>query len=636
MPRKLNSIEKFWKELKKRKTGKVIVTYAATAFILLQLADILAPALSLPDWTTTLVIFLLALGFPIAFIFSWIFDITPEGITRTEAATEPETKEPATKPPKKLITEGSLVITILLVVVVILAYPKIFKKDTIERLRSSGEKITVAVMPFQNMTNDTTWNIWQQVIQDNINTFLSENPEDIKVRQPELINTVLQNKDSYNSNSFANSFANSIAKKLDADLFINGSINLSGSTLRLNAQIVDTKTGDALKSFQIDGQAGDKLVLIDSLKVMLCNVLIISKLGIGISPDIQRVTSVTSPEAFRYFIEGQNAFNERNWQLAERSYSQAIGADSGFTYAYVMLSNAFLNQGLYDKAKKCAQIVNGKKDKMPHQQKLVAEWISSVCFGKPVESLSYAKKLLEIDDQSPNYHFIVGIAYLDLGQYDKAIPEYEKAIEIYDKCGIKPSYTGICSHLIPVYRKTGQYKKEKDLFKRMERDFPGNLELLEGEAIMALTEGDTQNAARFIEKLRPVTRELSWSEAKTLTYLATIYEEAGIPDKSEAYYRLALSTEPDNTARINNLARFLFDNNRSMKEGFVLIEKALAISPADYKLLDTKGWGLYKQGRFPEALAILQKSWDLRLRDAIYNHEAFLHLEAAKKAAGVL
>jgi hypothetical protein len=49
-------------------------------------------------------------------------------------------------------------------------------------------------------------------------------------------------------------------------------------------------------------------------------------------------------------------------------------------------------------------------------------------------------------------------------------------------------------------------------------------------------------------------------------------------------------------------------------------------------MLHTKGWGLYKQGKYQEALEILQKSWDLRMKNAIYDHEAFLHLEAAKKA----
>ncbi len=63
-----------------------------------------------------------------------------------------------------------------------------------------------------------------------------------------------------------------------------------------------------------------------------------------------------------------------------------------------------------------------------------------------------------------------------------------------------------------------------------------------------------------------------------------------------------------------------------------LVDKALELSPDNYVSLHTKGWGLYKQGKYKEALEILQKSWDLRREKAVYNHEAFLHLEAARKA----
>jgi tetratricopeptide (TPR) repeat protein len=63
-----------------------------------------------------------------------------------------------------------------------------------------------------------------------------------------------------------------------------------------------------------------------------------------------------------------------------------------------------------------------------------------------------------------------------------------------------------------------------------------------------------------------------------------------------------------------------------------LLDKALKISPDNYWLLDNKGVVLYKQGKYKEALDFLQKSWDLRMKNSFYNHDAFLELEAAKKA----
>ncbi len=82
MPDKSSRLLRFWEELKRRKVIKVIAMYAATAFIIMEAGDIMLPRLGLPDWTVTFIIVLLIIGFPIAVIFSWIFDITPEGLKK--------------------------------------------------------------------------------------------------------------------------------------------------------------------------------------------------------------------------------------------------------------------------------------------------------------------------------------------------------------------------------------------------------------------------------------------------------------------------------------------------------------------------------------------------------------------------
>ena len=124
-------------------------------------------------------------------------------------------------------------------------------------------------------------------------------------------------------------------------------------------------------------------------------------------------------------------------------------------------------------------------------------------------------------------------------------------------------------------------------------------------------------------------KENSWPESVILNNLGDIYTEAGILDKAEEYYRQVLSLEPENPIGLNNLAWFLIDKDRDINGGIELIDKALELSPETYYILDTKGWGLYKQGKYQEAKDILQRSWDARV---IYDHEVYLHLEAAKKA----
>jgi tetratricopeptide (TPR) repeat protein len=83
---------------------------------------------------------------------------------------------------------------------------------------------------------------------------------------------------------------------------------------------------------------------------------------------------------------------------------------------------------------------------------------------------------------------------------------------------------------------------------------------------------------------------------------------------------------------MNALAYFLIDQDRNINEGLEFVDKALKLSADSYYIIHTQGWGLYKMGKYQEALEILQKSWNLRKEKAVYDHEAYLHLEAAKQA----
>jgi len=293
---------------------------------------------------------------------------------------------------------------------------------------------------------------------------------------------------------------------------------------------------------------------------------------------------------------------------------------------------SYLNQGKYEKAKKICLEWYKRLDNASPQLKTMIYWLYSQCFGTPHDGINYAKQLLELDDQEPIPHFVLGMSYFGLDQYENGIPEYEKALKIYKKLGITPSWTGVFSHLGWAYLMTGQYGKARRLYKTMEKGFPDNTDLLEGRAFLALKDGDNTESERYFEKLKSVRKSQLWSEARILTSLAGICSEAGKFQKAEEIYRQALSLEPENPMIMNNLAYFLIDKDRNIKEGMELVEMALENNPEDYEFLDTKGWGLYKLGRYNEASAVLQKSWDLRREMAVYDHEAFLHLEAAKNA----
>jgi hypothetical protein len=171
-----NFLSGFWKELKRRKVIKVIALYATTAFILMEVVDLIVGPLHLPSWVETLVIVLLVIGFPIAIIFSWIFDVTPEGIAITVSSHEKDKKEsPSASGKKRMLT--NVIIGVLLIIVAALLIPRLFNKN------NSNDVVlekSIAVLPFINDSADeeNTY-IINGVMEEIINKL--EKIEDLKV-----------------------------------------------------------------------------------------------------------------------------------------------------------------------------------------------------------------------------------------------------------------------------------------------------------------------------------------------------------------------------------------------------------------------------------------------------------------------
>jgi len=529
----------------------------------------------------------------------------------------------------KLLSTVSIVIVALLIIAAILAYPKIFKKNTLEKLRSSGERISVAVMPFQNLTNDTIWDVWQSGIQSELISSLT-NSEELKVRQTETVNSLLRSSGLTNYASINPSDANKVSQKLEANVFIRGSINQAGSIIRLNALLINSKTENVYKSFQIDGTEKNILEIIDSLSAMVKNSLIISKLAKDLPHYEQQYNpSTKSSEAYRYYIYGENARSRGDYPTARKMFAQALSIDSNFIHVMLMLSVACINQGLYEEARKWGNKAYERIDQMPLRLKILTESNHAFFYETPDERIKYLRQLLEIDDKFPGTYYDIGLNYYSVLQYDKAIPEFEKSLEVYEKLKMKPWWVFNYTMLGWTYHETGQYKKEKKLYKKADKDFPDDPAILWQKIVLSLIEGDTITANVYIKKYISFRRS-SLSEAMIAYNLGEIYYEAGILVKAEKYHRLELSLEPDNPVRMYNLGYFLIDSDRSINEGLELIDKVIELNPdSQWAVLEGKGWGLYKLGKYKEALAVLEKCRDLSL---FYRHSVYHKIEEVKKA----
>ncbi len=529
---------------------------------------------------------------------------------------------------------GFFLLACLIVLLVFQVFIRTSNKKISDDHNSTDEKIAVAVMPFLNMTNDKKWDIWQIALQTNL-IYRLTNLDEIKVRQTETVNGLLQSKGLIDYVSITPSVASTISRKLDADVFIYGSINEAGDKVRINAALINSRTKEALKSFQLDGTSDKIIDIVDSVSDMIKNSLLISQLYKKYSPGYN--TNITnSPDAFRYFIQGQVAFSKHDFTTAIDWYQQALKIDSNLIQAISGISRAYFDLSLFGKpvlpqGKAWCLRYSRKVRMMTPADKIYADWLYAGYFQTPYDRIKYMDQLKEIDDQNPATYFNLGDANLEMLQYNEAIVEFKKAIEIYDKWGEKAPIM-YYQELGQAYRRAGRYKEEKKLYRNAKKYYPEAPDLLEQYAYMAFSLGDTSEANRDIKKWTLIRKKQSWSDADIISALPWIYEMAGMPDKAEVFYRQALSLEPENPDKMNSLAYFLIDKDRNVDEGMELVNKSLELNPDSYSALSVKGWGLYKQGKYKEALDMLQKSWEIRLQKAVYYRGEFLHLEAARKA----
>jgi len=605
--------------------------YAATAFIIMEAGDIMLPRLGLPDWTVTFIIILLVVGFPITIILSWIFDITPEGVIKTEPVQIAKKKETIPEPVKRKLKISDGLIALLLVVVCILLYPKIFKKDKFEGIRDPKGKISIAVMPFENLSGDTLYNVWQGGFQNLLITSLS-NSEELSVRQYQTMYAVFENKINVAHASITPSVASELALKLETGTFILGKILKAGNNIRVNAQLMNAETEEIYKTYHVDWDTEDDIfAMADSLAGLIKNYLEIKKLVEQYdSPEICGTFNTNSSEAFQYYIHGWNAFMDLDQQAATEWLSKAIECDSGFISAYVPLLFTYLTTGNDELAKNLCNSAYKKRDELPLKGQLTLDYLNAYIFETPNDQIKYLKQILEIDELNPTYWKLLGLAYSKMYQYKDAAIYFEKALEIHLKWGSNFRNPFIYHWLGNAYHKINEHKKEKEVYELGLSIFPDHTRITQYQAICALSQGNTDEADHFITKYKLIGKNKNlWPESRILSGVGYIYTEANLFNDAEISYRQGLTLDPGNPSRMYDLAWFLIDHDINLDEGLDLIQNALELRPDNWYYLDTKGWGLYKQGKVEEALKILNDSWNLR---PSYRHRGYLHIQEVEKA----
>src|SRR3989454_1795664 len=250
----------FFAELKRRNVYKVAIAYAVVAWLLMQVASQIFPFFEIPNWAVRLVVLLLIIGFPVAVILAWAFELTPEGIKRAEAVDG--RKSITRKTGRKL---DFFIIAVLLLVIAILLSQRLHRNVS-PAVSSSLEK-SIAVLPFENFSEDKAFAFFADGVQDEILTDLAK-IADLKVISR---TSVMQYKSGLTRN------LPEIAQALKVAHVLEGSVQRSANRVRVSAQLIDARNDthvwaekydrDLVDVFAIQSEIAEKIA--DQLQAKL-------------------------------------------------------------------------------------------------------------------------------------------------------------------------------------------------------------------------------------------------------------------------------------------------------------------------------------------------------------------------------
>jgi len=391
VPNSPNKLSQFWQELKRRKVVRVITVYAAAAFVILELTDIVAPSLGLPDWTLNFIIILLCVGFIIAVILSWIYDIHPEGgIVKTEP-TKKVTEE--TVPPSskgwKIASYISFVVIVGLIILNII--PRTGKKEIHEK--------SIAVLPFRNESSDeeNTYfiNGMMESILDNLCKI-----EDLRVISR---NSVEKYRDKPQPTPV-------VAEEMDVSFVLEGSGQKIGNRLLLTVQLIVGKDDRHIWSMQYDREIEKVEDLFDIQKEIAQ--LVAGEIKVIITPEEQELIEkvpTTNLSAYDFYQRGREDYL-KNWidnqnptalQKAEELFLKALDIDSSFAQAYLGLARVYwAKTGIGDY--------------------LSENYLDSM--------LILCDKALSYNHQLAESYTLKGFYYIQNDDSEKAVKEFDKAI----------------------------------------------------------------------------------------------------------------------------------------------------------------------------------------------------------------
>jgi TolB-like protein/Flp pilus assembly protein TadD len=450
-------IDNFFAELKRRNVYKVAVAYAVVGWLLVQVATQVFPFLEIPNWVVRLVIAVVAIGFPIALVIAWAFEITPQGIERTEVADT----MPAGAGQKKHAWIYVAIVGAVLSIGLFFVGRYGFRNAS----PSSSElpQKSIAVLPFDNLSEEKGNAYFAEGIQDEILTRLAK-VADLKV----ISRTSTQHFKSAPDN------LPQIAKQLGVMHILEGSVQKANDQVRVNVQLINALTDAHLWADTFDRKLTDIFAVETEIAKTIADTLQAKLTGSEKNAIAKKPTE--NPAAHELYLQGRYFWSKRSAANLRKSidyFNQAIAQDPNYALAYAGMAQAWMVLPAYNggapveckphaeaAARKALSLDGTLSDAVAVLASIKAEydfdfpdaraeyeraialnpndatarhWFSTDCLattGDHVSELAEMQRAAELDPLSLVINTNLGNAYLHNNRLDEAIAQFRKAIEM--------------------------------------------------------------------------------------------------------------------------------------------------------------------------------------------------------------
>ncbi len=472
----------FFEELQRRKVYRVAAAYIVAAGFLIQIASATFPAWELPNWSLRLVIVLLLIGFPIALLLAWAYDITPQGIQSSP-------KTPGAHRRRNLIL---LIVT----AVIVSASAGFFLWPRAVRYKIDK---SVAVLPFQNLSSDPENAYFADGIQEEVLTRLG------KIADLKVISRASTQQYQSKSGNLAE-----IAKQLGVANILEGSVQKAADQVRVNVHLVNVQTGSQLWAETYDRKLSDIFVIeseiakgiVESLQAKLT----------GREEQALAAKPTNNPEAYDAYLRGL-AFEARSNYSSDALfkaidfYGLAVQLDPNFALAWARLSGAhallYFNRGdataaRRDAAKEALEKAQKLQPNAPETLLFVGYYQYWVLHDYELAKTTFERVSKMLPANGEVLYALGAIARRE-GLWDESVAYWERGL------ALDPRNTALLIEVAWTYAALRQFPAALKLYDRALDILPDELYLIALKASIYQAEGHLQEAAKLLVQVNAQT-----------------------------------------------------------------------------------------------------------------------------------